>query len=61
MGDVQAPTRDSAGSGDQFPTLTAGTPAAKKSKGKKEKEQPSIANSVMSWKDFRKSMLKNQG
>ena len=61
MGEVQAPTKDSAGSGDQFPTLTAGTPAAKKSKGKKEKDEPSIANSVMSWKDFRKSMLKNQG
>ena len=61
MGEVQAPTRDSAGSGDQFPTLTAGTPAAKKSKGKKEKEEPSISNSVMSWKDFRKTMLKNQG
>lgn len=59
MGEVQAPTRDSIGSGDQFPTLTAGTPAAKK--GKKKKDEPSVSNSVMSWKDFRKSMLKNQG
>lgn len=61
MGEVQAPTRDSAGSGDQFPTLTAGTPAAKKSKGKKSKNEPALANSVMNWKTFRKEMLKSQG
>lgn len=61
MGEVQAPTRDSAGSGDQFPTLTAGTPAAKKTKGKKSKDEPSIANSVLNWKDFKNAMLKNQG
>jgi len=61
MGEVQAPTRDSAGSGDQFPTLTAGTPAAKKTKSKKSKDEPSLASSVMDWKNFKKAMLKNQG
>lgn len=59
MGEVQAPTQTSDGSGDQFPTLTAGTPAAKK--GKKKKSESSIASPVMNWKDFRKAMLKNQG
>jgi hypothetical protein len=59
MGEVQPPTRTSAGSGDQFPTLTAGTPAAKK--GKKKKESVPTSSSVMDWKNFRKAMLKNQG
>lgn len=58
MGEVQPPTRTSTGSGDAFPTLTAGTGAAKK--GKKKKESKSISNPVMGWKEFQKNMLKNQ-
>lgn len=58
MGEVAPPTRTSTGSGDAFPTLTAGTPAAKK--GKKKKESKSVSNPVMGWKEFQKNMLKNQ-
>lgn len=57
MGEVQPPTRDTIGSGDQFPSLTTGTPASKKGK----KKNPKInSSSVMSWDSFRKTMLKNQ-
>jgi len=58
MGEVQPPTRDSIGSGDQFPSLTMGTPAAKGGKNKKSKNS---SNPVMGWNEFRKNMLKNQG
>lgn len=56
MGEVQPPTRTSTGSGDQFPSLTVGTPAAKKGK----KKGKTFNNPVMKWNDFRKSMLKTQ-
>ena len=59
MGEVQPPTRDSVGSGDQFPALTVGTPAAKGGKKKKSKSN-SNTNPVMGWNEFRKNMLKNQ-
>jgi hypothetical protein len=58
MGEVQPPTRDSIGSGDQFPALTVGTPAAK---GGKKKKTKSVSNPVMGWNEFRKNMLKSQG
>ena len=58
MGEVAPPTKDSVGSGDVFPSLTAGTGAAKK--GKKKKESKSISNPVMGWKEFQKNMLKSQ-
>jgi hypothetical protein len=57
MGEVSPPTRTSTGSGDAFPSLTVGTPAAKKDKKKKSK---SISNPVMKWEEFQKNMLKNQ-
>ena len=59
MGEVQPPTRDSVGSGDRFPSLTTGSPAAKG--GKKKKKSKSPSNPVMGWNEFRKNMLKNQG
>jgi hypothetical protein len=64
MGDVAPPTRTSTGSGDAFPTLTAGTQAAKGKKKKvdiEDEEDKPYHNPVMNWKDFRKNMLKNQG
>ena len=57
MGEVQPPTKDSVGSGDQFPALTVGTPAAK---GGKKKKSKSNTNPVMGWNEFRKNMLKTQ-
>lgn len=57
MGEVQPPTKDSVGSGDQFPALTVGTPAAK---GGKKKKSKSNSNPVMGWNEFRKNMLKTQ-
>jgi hypothetical protein len=57
MGEIAPPTKDSLGSGDVFPSLTAGTGAAKKGKKKATK---SLSNSVMDWKQFQKNMLKNQ-
>jgi hypothetical protein len=62
MGNIQAPTRTSPGSGDQFPSLTAGTPAAKgKKKTSKEEDENKTSNKLlMSWNDFRKKMTKLQ-
>ena len=62
MGEVSPPTSTSVGSGDQFPSLSVGTPAAKKKKKlkKEKKSEKSIGNSVMSWKDFHKNAIKNQ-
>jgi hypothetical protein len=57
MGEVQPPTRTSDGSGDVFPTLTAGTGSAKK--GKKKSTKP-LPKSVLDWETFRKNMLKSQ-
>lgn len=56
MGEIAPPTKDSVGSGDVFPSLTAGTGAAKKGK----KKTKSISNPVMGWKEFQKNMLKSQ-
>ncbi len=58
MGEVAPPTRTSTGSGDVFPSLTTGTPAAKK--GKKKKETKESSKSVLDWNAFKKNMLKNQ-
>lgn len=62
MGDPHPPTRTELGSGDKFPTLTAGTPAAKKRKKvKEEKREPhSIDTSVMDFKTFLKNTKLNQ-
>lgn len=57
MGEVQPPTRTSDGSGDVFPTLTAGTGAAKKGKKKESRELP---KSILDWGTFQKNMKKNQ-
>lgn len=57
MGEVQPPTRTSDGSGDVFPSLTAGTGASKKGK---KKESKGLPKSVLDWNSFRKNMLKNQ-
>lgn len=60
MGDVAPPTRTSTGSGDQFPTLTVGTPAAKTKKKKTEEKPEKRKSSVMSFKDFMGSAKKSQ-
>jgi hypothetical protein len=62
MGDVVPPTRDSVGSGDQFPTLTAGTPAAKgkKTKAKKMTDDDVDKKALMGWNEFKKQMTKLQ-
>jgi hypothetical protein len=57
MGEVQPPTKTSDGSGDVFPSLTAGTGASKKGK---KKESKGLSKSVLDWNSFRKNMLKNQ-
>jgi len=60
MGNVIPPTPNKPGSGDQFPSLTVGTPAARKKK-KKAKENPSpISNSMMDFKTFMKNSKSNQ-
>jgi hypothetical protein len=58
MGEVAPPTRTSTGSGDVFPSLTAGTGSAKG--GKKKKESKPLSKSVLDWNSFKKNMLKNQ-
>jgi hypothetical protein len=61
MGNVVPPGPGKFGSGDQFPSLTVGTPAAKKKKKKVSKENPSpISNSLMSFKTFMKNTKSNQ-
>ena len=67
MGNVVPPTRGKEGSGDQFPSLTVGTPAASnKKKIKKESKEPKkdpnpIDTSLMNYKSFISSSKKNQG
>lgn len=60
MGDVAPPTRTSTGSGDQFPTLTVGTPAAKSKKKKSDDKPEKRKSSVMSFKDFMGHAKKTQ-
>ena len=62
MGEVAPPTRDSVGSGDQFPTLTAGTPAAKgkKTKTKKMTDSDVDKKALLGWNEFKKQMTKLQ-
>lgn len=61
MGDVIPPGPGRTGSGDQFPTLTAGTPAAKKKKRKVSKETSNpIDSSIMDFKSFLKNSKTNQ-
>jgi hypothetical protein len=69
MGNVVPPTPDHEGSGDQFPSLTVGTPAAK---GKKKKKAPVVtettsvktpnplSTSLMDFKTFLDNSKKNQ-
>ena len=59
MGDVVPPTPDQEGSGDQFPSLSVGTPAAKKKKKDTKKDNP-ISSSLMDFKSFIKSSKSNQ-
>jgi hypothetical protein len=59
MGNVKPPLPDGTpGSGDQFTSLSTGTPAAKVKKGKK-KPNP-LDTSLMDFKAFMKSSSKNQ-
>jgi hypothetical protein len=61
MGNVVPPGPGRTGSGDQFPSLTVGTPAAKKKKKKVSKENPSpISNSLMDFKTFMNNSKANQ-
>lgn len=61
MGPVVPPGPGRTGSGDQFPSLTVGTPAAKKKKKKASKENPSpISNSLMDFRSFMRSSKSNQ-
>lgn len=62
MGEIVPPTADKPGSGDQFPTLTAGTPAAKKKAKKKDKPTPNpIDTSLMDFKSFIDNSRSSQG
>ena len=58
MGNTMLPGPDHTGSGDQFPTLTVGTPAAGKSTKKKKSSRRSM---LMDFEKFSKEMKKNQG
>lgn len=61
MGNVVPPGPGRTGSGDQFPSLNIGTPAARKKKKKTSKENPSpISNSLMDFRSFMKSSKSNQ-
>lgn len=61
MGNVVPPGPGRTGSGDQFPSLTVGTPAAKKKKKKISKEtQNPISNSLMDFKTFLRNAKSNQ-
>lgn len=54
MGNVVAPTSDHIGSGDKFPSLNAGTPAAKKSKAAQKKNR--FTSTLMDFTQFSKRM-----
>lgn len=61
MGNVIPPGPDRTGSGDKFPSLGVGTPAAKKKKKKTSKENPSpMSNSLMDFRSFMKATKTNQ-
>jgi hypothetical protein len=58
MGDPMLPGPDHTGSGDQFPSLTAGTPAANRQSKKKKSSRKSM---LMDFEKFSEEMKKNQG
>jgi len=62
MGDVTPPMPGKDGSGDKFPSLTVGTPAARGNKKKKTtKETPNpISSTLMDFRSFLKNSKKNQ-
>jgi hypothetical protein len=61
MGNVVPPGPGRTGSGDQFPSLTVGTPAAKKKKKKISKENTNpISSSLMDFKTFLNNSKSNQ-
>lgn len=62
QGDVIPPSRENIGSGDVFPTLTAGSPAAAKKEQKREKakEPNPIDTSIMDFETFLLNTKKNQ-
>lgn len=62
MGDVVPPMPGKEGSGDQFPSLAIGTPAARNKKKKKTtKETPNpISSTLMDFRSFLSSSKKNQ-
>ena len=61
MGPIVPPGPGRTGSGDQFPSINVGTPAARKKKKKATKETPNpINNSLMDFKTFMNNSKKNQ-
>jgi hypothetical protein len=60
MGPVVPPGPGRTGSGDQFPSLTVGTPAAEKKKKKKDSNKNPLDSSVMDYKSFLSNSKKNQ-
>ena len=61
MGNVVPPGPGRIGSGDKFPSLEVGTPAARKKKKKVSKETPNpISNSLMDFKTFQRASKSNQ-
>lgn len=61
MGNVVPPGPGRTGSGDKFPSLTVGTPAAKKKKKKVSKETPNpISSSLMDFKTFLRNSKSSQ-
>ena len=60
MGDIAPPGPGRTGSGDQFPSLTIGTPAAGKKKKKKDSNKSPLDSSVMDYKSFLSNSKKNQ-
>jgi hypothetical protein len=61
MGNVVPPGPGRFGSGDKFPSLEVGTPAARKKKKKVSKETPNpISNSLMDFKTFQRASKSNQ-
>jgi hypothetical protein len=61
MGNVVPPGPGRTGSGDQFPSLEVGTPAARKKKKNISKQTPNpISNSLMDFKTFQRASKSNQ-
>ena len=60
MGNIVPPGPGRTGSGDQFPSLTVGTPAAKKKKKASKENKSPISSSLMDFRSFIKNSKSNQ-